>query len=65
VNQRGARTDDFTLELLAREMARGQARVADLEQPSLIDRAWKAIIDLLRPHGDAAKTPAAAAGAHA
>ena len=65
VNQRGARTDDFTLELLAREMARGQARIADLEQPSLIDRAWKAIIDLLRPHGDAAKAPAAAAGAPA
>lgn len=65
VNQRGARTDDFTLELLAREMARGQARIADLEQPSLIDRAWKAIIDLLRPHGDAAKAPPAAAGAHA
>jgi hypothetical protein len=65
VNQRGARTDDFTLELLAREMARGQARIADLEQPSLIDRAWKAIIDLLRPHGDTAKAQPAAAGAHA
>ncbi|WP_395684062.1 DUF1631 family protein [Dokdonella sp.] len=65
VNQRGARTDDFTLELLAREMARGQARIADLEQPSLMDRAWKAIIDLLRPHGDAAKAPPATAGAHA
>jgi hypothetical protein len=65
VNQRGARTDDFTLELLAREMARGQARIADTEQTSLIDRAWKAIVDLLRPHGDAAKTSPATAGARA
>lgn len=65
VNQRGARTDDFTLELLAREMARGQARIADLEQPSMIDRAWKAIVDLLRPHGDTAKAQPVAAGARA
>ena len=65
VNQRGARTDDFTLELLAREMARGQARIADLEQPSMIDRAWKAIVDLLRPHGETAKAQPVAAGARA
>ena len=65
VNQRGARTDDFTLELLAREMARGQARIADLEQTSLIDRAWKAIVDLLRPHGESAKANPATAGARA
>jgi hypothetical protein len=65
VTQRGARTDDFTLELLAREMARGQARIADLEQTSLIDRAWKAIVDLLRPHGEAAKANPATAGARA
>ena len=65
VNQRGARTDDFTLELLAREMARGQARIADLEQPSMMDRAWKAIVDLLRPHGDTAKAQPVAAGARA
>jgi hypothetical protein len=65
VNQRGARTDDFTLELLAREMARGQARIADLEQTSLIDRAWKAIMDLLHPHGDPAKAQPAIAGARA
>ena len=65
VNQRGARTDDFTLELLAREMARGQARVAQLESTSIIDRAWKAIIDLLKPHADAKTAPAALAGARA
>jgi len=65
VNQRGARTDDFTLELLAREMARGQARVAPVESTSIIDRAWKAIVDLLRPHADAPKGQAAIAGARA
>lgn len=65
VNQRGARTDDFTLELLAREMARGQARVAPVESTSIIDRAWKAIIDLLKPHADAVKGQPAIAGARA
>jgi hypothetical protein len=31
----------------------------------MIDRAWKAIVDLLRPHGDAAKAQPAVAGASA
>jgi hypothetical protein len=48
VNQRGARTEDHTLDQLARDMARGQVRVAVMEQASLIDRAWKAITTLLR-----------------
>jgi hypothetical protein len=57
VNQRGARSEDRTLEQLARDMARGQARVAVEESTSLIDRAWKAITDTLRSHApaDAAK----------
>jgi hypothetical protein len=50
VNQRGARTEDSTLDQLARDMARGQARVAVAEHASLIDRAWKAITDALHPH---------------
>lgn len=49
VNQRGARIEDLTLELLACEMARGQARVASTERPRFVDRAWKTIVDLLRP----------------
>ncbi len=65
VNQRGARADDFTLELLAREMARGQARIAATESTSIIDRAWKAIVDLLKPHADATKGQPAVAGARA
>jgi hypothetical protein len=48
VNQRGARSEDKTLEQLARDMARGQARIASAEPSSLIDRAWKAIADMLR-----------------
>ncbi|MFI4968591.1 MAG: DUF1631 domain-containing protein [Lysobacterales bacterium] len=53
VNQRGARVDDMTLEQLARDMVRGQARVVDTDRTSLIDRAWKAIVDALRPHAAA------------
>lgn len=49
VNQRGARIEDLTLELLACEMARGQARVAAKDRPRFVDRAWKTIVDLLRP----------------
>ncbi|GAA0718906.1 DUF1631 family protein [Dokdonella soli] len=60
VNQRGARTEDTTLEQLARDMARGQARVAATEQLSLIDRAWKAIMATLRPQAaDPAEAPRA------
>jgi hypothetical protein len=58
VNQRGARTEDFTMEILAREMARGQARVAVVESASLIDRAWKAIVDMLRPASEPAASGA-------
>ncbi len=55
VNQRGARTDDQTLDQLARDMVRGQVRLADTgERTSLIDRAWKAITDTLRPRANRA-----------
>ena len=50
VNQRGARTDDRQLEHLARDMVRGQVRLASREHVSLIDRAWKAITEALRTH---------------
>lgn len=49
VNQRGARSEEKTLEQLARDMVRGQARIIVEEQTSLIDRAWKAIMETLRP----------------
>lgn len=47
VNQRGARGDDMTLDQLAREIVRGQARIEVPPQSSLIDRAWKAIVEAL------------------
>jgi len=55
VNQRGARIEDLTLELLACEMARGQARVASADRPRFVDRAWKTIVDLLRPRQTSAR----------
>lgn len=61
VNQRGVRTEERTLDQLARDMVRGQARMVMPDRTSLIDRAWKAIVDTLRL-GDA-RAPAHAAGA--
>ncbi|HEU4664331.1 MAG TPA: DUF1631 family protein [Dokdonella sp.] len=60
VNQRGVRVDDHTLEQVARDMARGQIRPVATEQGSLIDRAWKAIVGLLRTHEPARATAGAA-----
>ena len=48
VNQRGARTDERSMEQLARDLVRGQARVAELERDSMIDRAWNAIVGTLK-----------------
>ncbi|MFC4821953.1 DUF1631 family protein [Dokdonella ginsengisoli] len=47
VNQRGARCDDRTLDQLARDIVRGQVRIEVPPQSSLIDRAWKAIVEAL------------------
>ncbi|MEO5559994.1 MAG: DUF1631 family protein [Dokdonella sp.] len=49
VNLRGTRTEDKTLEQLARDIVRGQVHAVVEEQTSLIDRAWKAIMVKLRP----------------
>ena len=48
VNQRGARTDEKTLEQLARDIARNQAKIWTEQSDSLIDRAWKAILSSLK-----------------
>lgn len=48
VNQRGARTDEKTLEQLARDIVRKQAKVWQEQSDSLIDRAWKAILGSLK-----------------
>jgi hypothetical protein len=48
VNQRGARTDEKTLEQLARDIARQQAKIWTENSESLIDRAWNAIKGTLK-----------------
>ena len=62
VNQRGARTDEKTLEQLARDIARKQARIWTENSDSLIDRAWKAIVGSLKQFAGAETAPQ---GAHA
>jgi hypothetical protein len=57
VNQRGARTDEKTLDQLARDIVRKQARVYTDKPESLIDRAWKAITGSLKQF-TGAETPA-------
>lgn len=49
VNQRGARCEDRTLDQLARDIVRGEASIEVAQQASLIDRAWKAIVEALSP----------------
>ncbi len=48
VNQRGARTEERTLQQLARDIVRKQARIVTEERESLIDRAWGAIVGTLK-----------------
>jgi hypothetical protein len=56
VNQRGMRSEDKSLEQLARDLVRGQVRMVVAEETSLIDRAWKAILDTLHLRSAAAAT---------
>ncbi len=48
VNQRGQRVAEYSLDQLARMMARGQARLVTAERGRLVDRAWQATINALR-----------------
>ena len=48
VNQRGQRVAEYSLDQLARMMARGQARLVTAERGRLVDRAWQATISALR-----------------
>jgi hypothetical protein len=57
VNQRGARTDEKTLEQLARDIARKQATIWTEQSDSLIDRAWKAILGSLKQFTGAEAPP--------
>lgn len=48
VNQHGLRSDECTLEELARDLVRGRARAVEESKGSLIDRAWAAIMKTLK-----------------
>lgn len=48
VNARGARAEERTFEQLARDIVRGEVRFAPTESDSIVDRAWRAIVDSLR-----------------
>jgi hypothetical protein len=61
VNQRGARTEERTLQQLARDLVRKQVRIVTQEKESLIDRAWGAIVGTLKQFTGAAPAPQPAA----
>ncbi len=54
INHRGQRVGDFTLDTLARAMARDQVRLVEPKRESLLDRALQKVMHLLR--GDAARS---------
>jgi hypothetical protein len=61
VNQRGQKNAEYSLEGLARLMAKGQVRVIEEEKGSPLDRAWDNVLNALRsfavPASDAGSTP--------
>ncbi|MCD9033632.1 DUF1631 domain-containing protein [Luteimonas sp. Y-2-2-4F] len=48
VNQRGQRVAEPTLDALARQLARGEARVVEAARGLPVDRAWEAALEALR-----------------
>jgi len=61
INHRGQKVGDYTLDTLARAMARDQVRLVEPKKESLIDRALHRVKDLLRGH----PVPAHEGGANA
>lgn len=57
VNQRGARADDRSMEQLARDLVRGEARIVSADKESLIDRGWRAIEMKLKHLSGSAPAP--------
>ncbi len=61
INHRGQKAGDYTLDTLARAMAKDQVRVVEQKKGSLLDRAVNGVMSLLRgnaPATDAAKADA-------
>ncbi|MBC7655900.1 MAG: DUF1631 family protein, partial [Frankiaceae bacterium] len=48
VNQRGQKNSEYTLDSLARLMAKGQVAIVEEEKSSAIDRAWENVLNALR-----------------
>ncbi len=48
VNQRGARTEERTLDQLARELTRGNVSVIEAHPQSLLERRWSAVVASLK-----------------
>lgn len=51
VNVRGQKAQERSLEELARDLVRGNAKVVEEAKEGLIDRAWKGIVSMLRGVG--------------
>ena len=60
VNQRGARSEEKSIEQLAKDLVSGQVRLHQDEAESFIDRAWKAIKGTLQQFSGHAALPASA-----
>jgi hypothetical protein len=61
INHRGQRVGDYTLDTLARAMARNQVRLVEPKKESLLDRALHKVMQVLR--GSPVPTPETSAGA--
>jgi hypothetical protein len=48
VNHRGQKNSEYTLESLARLLAKGQVSIVEEEQGTVIDRAWENVLTALR-----------------
>jgi len=60
LNARGAKSEERMIDQLARDMLRGNARVAEEARDNLIDRAWKGIMSMVKGLGGReSATPAA------
>jgi hypothetical protein len=54
INHRGQRVGDYTLDTLARAMARDQVRIVEQKQETMLSRAMHRVVDMLR--GDASQS---------
>jgi len=61
VNQRGARTEERTLDQLARELTRGTVSVIEAQSQSLLERRWSALVVSLKSPTGFVKQPEHAA----